>query len=280
MYALLQEIVWLWINEFITNRRQADNLSLQQENATMPHQKRELTPWESLLKTIAEALVGNLPGIIKDGYDDGGITIPPYTNISLPEMQRFDIGQKLALCPLLSKPVENTLLTMTENTLNGLDTITSFGEITFPVQDVKLSVPLVFEKIVLTGNWKADSVCQRGSKPPVAGEHNGTYRVSYSKVQVTLDILLNQVATAATDVTITLTDKNSMWAEQPEFNPDKDVTFGPGTTRGQRIVLTALLRSQEIRSKLRDPVKQVVESSRLSDELLKVVNMMLSQLGF
>ncbi len=246
----------------------------------MANQNRELTPWESLLKTIAEALIANLPSIIRDGFKDGGINIPPYTNISLPDMNRYDSGQKLALCPLMSQPVENTLLSVQENKLNGLDTIKAFGEITFPVQDVKLCIPLVFSEVRLAGTWKTDSVCQRGNKDPVPGEHTGTYRVCYTDVQVTLDILLNQAATTATNVAITLTDRNSKWQEQPQFDPNKDVTFSANTTRGQKIVLTALLSSNEVRSKLRDPVKDVIESTQLSGELLKVVNMMLAEIAF
>lgn len=240
---------------------------------------RPLTPWESLLKTVVEALIENLPNIIRNGYSAGGITVPAYTNVQLPDMIRFDTEQQLALCPFLSKPVANTLLTVRGNRLNGLDTIAASGEITFPEQDVQLSVPLLFGKISLTGEWQSQGECQRGNAPPTTAEHHGTYSVRYADVQVTLHITLDQRAEKATALTATLTDNNGRWQEQPDFDPAADVTFESTTTTGQRTVLTALLRSDQVRAKFRSPVKEVIESTQLAGEIKKVVNALLAQLG-
>lgn len=244
----------------------------------MPEDNRPLTPWESLLKTVVEALIENLPNIIRNGYSDGRASFPPYTNVQLPDMDRFDTGQQLPLCALLFKPVSNALLTVSGNRLNGLDSIDAYGEITFPQQDVRLSIPLLFGELSVSGIWKSESRCRRGSAEPVDTIHYGSYAVRYRDVQVTLDVTLDQFATSATEVTARLTDGNDRWKDQPEFDPETDVTFDSGTTTGQRTVLTALLKSSEVRAKFRDPVREAIESNRLAGEIRSVINAMLEQM--
>lgn len=240
---------------------------------------RPLTPWEQLLKTVVGAVVEQLPNIIRNGYRDGGTDFPPLTNVQLPDLDRYDTGQQLALCPLLAKPVTNTLLSVSGNRLNGLDTIRAFGEVSFPEQDIRLSIPLLFREISLTGNWKSEGECKRGSAPAATTVHNGTYRVRYADVQITLDVTLDPDASSAAGVAARLTDTNGTWKDQPDFDPAADVTFDGGTSTGQRTVLTALLRSDDVRAQFRGPVKEVVESERLADEIKRVINAMLAQLG-
>lgn len=243
----------------------------------MPQQNRELTPWEVVLKTVVEALLRNLPKIIREGYRQGGTTVPPYNNIELPELRNFDTGQQLSLCDFMCDEVGTSLMSFSGVRLNGLDTIGASGEITFPVQDVKLSVPMIVKEIVVAGKWQSSSRCMCDEETSTT-LHNGGFRIRFADVQIRLDVLLNQAATEVSAADITLTDSNNTWKDQPLFAPSEDLTFESDVPPGGKVVLRSLMTTEMFKSKLRNPVKDLIESDVLSGQIRSIANSMLSQI--
>lgn len=238
---------------------------------------RKPTPWESVMTIVIDSLIQSLPAIIRDGNHSTGITIAPYKNVPLPDLDNFDTKQQLALCPILSLPVATTRLSLRNNQLNGLDSVASYGPITFPVQDIELSIPLVFKTIQLNGDWETLTQCQKGDAAAIDTAQRGTYRASLIDVQVTVGVKLNQSASSVTGTTITLTDYNRKWMEQPTFNAETGVTFDDSVSLGQKTILTTMLNDDVlVRPQFRKLAKDVIESTKLAESLRQIINKILT----
>jgi hypothetical protein len=237
------------------------------------------TPWESLVTTVVGNLIDSLPGIIRDGYTGDDVRVPPYDDVPVPDVSGFDTGLKPPLCPILSKAVATTRLSAFDVHLTGLDSVAAYASMTFPVQDVELSVPLIFDKIVAQGNWETHSSCAKGTDAPIDTVHNGTFVVRIVSMQVSVDVRLNPTASIATAVTVTLTDATKTWSSQPVFDPSSDVTFDPTTTGGEVKVLSDVLKAQAFWKTLRDSVKGIVEGPDLANVLRTVINDVLANVA-
>ncbi|MDB5084184.1 MAG: hypothetical protein JWN30_1070 [Bacilli bacterium] len=238
-----------------------------------------MTQWEQLLTTVINNVIGSLPKLIRNGFQSGSVDIPPYTNILLPDVVQYDTGQKSVLCPILYHPVDSTRLSLSNSRLNGMDTISAYGPVSFPIQDVSLSVPLILEDVVLEGNWTTYSQCQKGSASPIETIHSGSFVLHFTDIQFTVNIDLDPNAMTATSVNLKLTDVNQLWSNQPVFDATKDLTYDSRTSEGQKTVLAAVLNSEPIRKKYRESARKGIENNTLSDEMIKIINTLLAQLG-
>lgn len=230
------------------------------------------TTWESFVKNITYRLLDALPGVIANGYHQGGLNIPPYKNIRLPDVQNKDTGQALPLCPLFSTETDNTLISLSGMTLDGLDTVTKYAPINFPEQDVLMTVPLLFSTIAVTGNWATSSNCQDQSGQITPTFHHGGFVMRLTDVQFSITVGLDSNQGAATRVKIQITDQNQEWSKQPTFNPTQDVTFDPTVTRGQRAVLLPMLATDTARDPIRDNAKAAIEAPELAEIFKQIIN--------
>jgi hypothetical protein len=230
------------------------------------------TPWESLVTTVVNDLIESLPDIIRDGYTGEGVAVPPFNDVTLPDIVGFDTGQKVKLCTSAREhATDKTRLSALDGRLTGLDTVASYAPLAFPVQDVQLSIPLVFNDIVVRGRWESHTPCALGTNPPVDTVHDGTFAVHFIAVQVTIAVTLDATASTVTAVTITLSDANAAWQHQPVFNADTDVTFDPSVTGGQISLIRTLLKTSQFLTTLRDPTKRFIEGPDLAHALKKVI---------
>jgi hypothetical protein len=230
------------------------------------------------MSTVVQSLIRSLPELIRTGIHSDELELPPYTHVPLPDIKNFDTKQNPPLCPFPYLPVDTTRLDATHNQMNGLDTVQLYGPITFPVQDVQLCVPLVFSDISLSGDWHAYTNCRDSTGNGMEADHNGSFTFHFREVQLTLHVYLDESLSAATSVSIQLSDGNGAWAPQPGFDPKSEVTFGSATAPGQQIVILALLQSDLVKQQFRDPMKKGLEGNELADELCKVFNKLLSKL--
>jgi hypothetical protein len=230
------------------------------------------TTWESLAKNITYHLIAALPGIIANGYHQGGLNIQPYRDITLPDLSDYDTQQQLPLCPLFSNETDDTRLSLRSSKLNGLDTVGKYAPITFPQQDVLMTVPLLVSTLTVTGDWSTSSGCQDESGQITTTVHQGGFTMRLTDVQFSVTVDLDVDQGAATNVDIKLTDQNQQWSNQPTFNPDQDITFDSSVSRGKRAVLLPLLSTDTVRTTLRDNAKGVIEDPRLATNLKQIIN--------
>jgi hypothetical protein len=234
------------------------------------------TPWESLVTTVVNDLIESLPDIVRNGYTRDGISVPPYADVTLPDIQGFDSGQKPPLCPTLSKAEDTTRLSALGVHLTGLDTVVPFSPLTFPVQDIELSIPLVFSDIAVRGRWESHTPCAKESEQPIDTVHDGTFVVHFTSVQITIDVKLDATASSVTAATIALTDANGAWPAQPVFDAETDITFDKTTTQGKIAVIRSMLQTSQFLTALRDPTRRLIEGPDLSHALRTVIEDVIS----
>jgi hypothetical protein len=224
------------------------------------------TAWESLVMAVVRDLIGELPDIIRNGDSVGGVSIPAYDDVPLPDLSGFDIGDDLPLCPLLYSATGNTLVSTRGARLGGLDSIALYGDepLTFPAQDIELSMRVIFDAIAVKVNWETHTPCAEDENAPIDTVHNGTLTVRLLTVQCTVGVRLDPTASSAKSATVTLTDHNQTWASQPTFDPMSDVTFDSSIIAGQKMLLRAALNSDTLLKTLRDSARTIIEGPTLS----------------
>ncbi|MFD2610901.1 hypothetical protein [Paenibacillus gansuensis] len=241
----------------------------------MTRASTEDTDWESLLKTVIQSLIRSFPDIIRNGVHSDGINVPPYTNKQVRDVSNFDTKQNPPLCPILYLPTETTHVDAVHNRLNGLDTVSLYAPITFPVQDRQMSIPLLFQDVTLSGSWHSYTPCKNLKGTGITAEHYGTFLFHFQEVQLTLTVDLDTTLSEAVSVQVKLTDLNQKWSSQPAL---QNITFESSTTQAQQTVVLSLMQSDVVMQQFRDPAKQGLEGEELSKEILSVINQMLAKI--
>jgi hypothetical protein len=118
--------------------------------------------WEQLCSQAVTWFLGQFPGFVTNGIDEGGINYPPLTNIALPALAGYDFGTALTgLCGLGSTESGDAMVSLTGVVLNGLETalLTSGQSVSFPAADTVMTIPITFGSITVTGTISIEQGC-------------------------------------------------------------------------------------------------------------------------
>lgn len=126
-----------------------------------------MSAWDNLCIKGITWVIGQLPGVIKNGYSAGGVTIPALTNIPIPSQDGIDTGSPLeSVCGTGATATGDCTVSFDSLTLSGLETIALVsGQSPSFDQNNNLNIPLTFGGLSIAGNYSATQKCSIPSGP-------------------------------------------------------------------------------------------------------------------
>lgn len=230
--------------------------------------------WEQFIGPILTNLVGKLPGWVRNGFDDGSVSIEPMNRIALPK-QTIVPPYAVELCPMffetngVATPFE-----LIDGVLTGLDSVALASPITFPVQDTSVCISLDATLTVSTP-WQNQCACIKcGVTPPpapVPTTRSGALTANFDRVTLQVLATLPESGTPQIQsLTLQIVD-DANWKTQPTI-PNSSVTFDTTLTSGQQQLVADLLTGDMARGMFRTSAAAVVADSGLATKIMTMLN--------
>jgi hypothetical protein len=230
--------------------------------------------WESLCKNFVYKIVAALPQIIRDGYSNHGIVLPPYKTIPLPP---FDYPRKFGgFCMVDREEVGEGQLTLHDNSVAGHDSIRRSDPARFTTPDTVMTVPLILGAVSVNGKWSITQKCRhRITGQEATDVEHGTYTALFENVGFAVTAHLDPAAGRVTSLNVTLAD-DEVWKKQPKIALKFDNKDVP---EQRRIQLQSTVGLPPVKERLRRGVKLAVESSEIGERMQKIANQILASIA-